>query len=290
MKWPTHVVGREAVAARRSAIFSRWNLVLVTVAFGASAQADPRHSPEAGLTGEPGGDSQVLTVTKYGRDEIPGEFVLYRSGLILFRTAAHAGEGLGWFQVRLNPKEKAAFARLIQGREFGALRAQYDVPNTNDVGSYLICGVQENGHTIEVSVRGSPKSDKVPAVLTRLFSLLKDVDAGQAEHWQPEWIDLGVEHESPFFPGPGRELPREWLTGSTRPEPYKIRVSGRYEAAVHEFLIERQQAGGPALLDGDTVGVSASAVLPGKEACPQWTVRIGAVPAKREPGERPPAR
>ncbi len=281
-----------AVTRRSNMLFVRLILVVVLVAaFGASAQG-----PDGGPANESGGGSQILVVTKYGRGEVPGEFILYRSGLVLFRTTAHAGEGLGWLQVRLNSKEKAAFDRLLQGHEFGALQPAYEVSATDEVGSYLICGVQANGHSVEVSIRArrggarADGNDNVPQVLTRLFSLMKGVDGARATHWQPEWIDLGLQHETPGFPGPARKLPREWLIGAIRPEQNKVRVAGRYETAIHEFFLERQQTGGPAILDGDTFRVSMSAVLPGKEACPPRVVRIGAVPAERGPRERPPRR
>lgn len=55
-------------------------------------------------------------------------------------------------------------------------------------------------------------------------------------------------------------------------------------------MLEREQADGPVMLDGDTFRISMNAVLPGNDACPSRVVRIGAGRAERSPGERPPRR
>lgn len=246
------------------------------------------------------GVQQILVIREFGREQDVSEVVLYENGVELVHRAGDAGPGLGWSWIELDPKRQAEIKAILKSKELAALSKRYEVAGV--LGEIVICGVPSKGRPpVEVVLRGNgsrvpePKKEErtegAPDILSRLLIALRQTTALRgAAHWQPEWIDIGLQHESPDFLAPPRDIPPDWLIDAVRPGPNVLRVSGRFERALHAFCVEREQARAPAMLNGEACRISANAVLPGREACPERTVNIGAAPAERGVGSTPPAR
>jgi hypothetical protein len=237
---------------------------------------------------------QMLAFKEFGHHAF-SQFILYRSGLVLFQIKAHRTEGLGWSQAQLNSEQMAAFGEVLRSQEFMSLRQGqiYQRPDSPDaVDASEICYPQQSGSAVVVEMRSKSDktSSKAPKALARLLVLIKHVEDAQAAHWQPEWVNLILSHEArSLAPASSRNVPREWLLDAAKPEENVTRISGRYEVPLEDFLVEREKAGGPAGLGSETGYMSAMAVLPGRPACPESTGAIDEpLPAELEQQYRSP--
>jgi hypothetical protein len=277
-------------------------LVLAAIAPLAEAQAPGHQKSGRGLDG--GGRSQIFRLIEYR--PIERDFVLYDDGLVFFEKRRSAGNPLGWFQARLTPQQMAAVVNTLRNKEFSSLSGSYELPDSAN-GDYWMCGLDKDGGRVEATIDGvapnggdafatrgaRPPMKKGPNVLARLFSMVRSLQEGESTPFEPEWIvlSMGGAHarwnDITREPGPARELTPDWLRDASRPDKNTIRVSGRHQAAVAEFLTEREH-NGPVLVDGLEVSLTMQPVLPGRRTCEPTTVEGGTSPAERSPGERPP--
>ncbi len=237
-------------------------------------------------------EMQILAMKEHGPRGV-AEFILFRSGLILFQGTQRPDELLKWSQARLPESEVLSIAKVIRSPEFKETQGrEFELPESSDGGSsYTVCAVEDGGGMVEATLRvGSSSGVPIPSALARLLLLKGRVQGLPSTHWQPEWIDLWLGRASREPKEAAYQIPNQWLVDSSRPQPMVLRVSGRYEDDIERFVATRTQDGAPAILDGEAVRISATAVLPGGSICGgRQTLRSGAL-EELEPEFRPEER